>query len=206
MKSVTSPIQLDLPHSKNFHTTPSDSQVKINYIQESHCTLSLFVFIHFILRVFFWIANSSYATTLILKRGQEEIELLFTSFGIFLAITNIFACKTETLLSKYSISIINLAFLAGFVMVFWTEASRLVYDVCIDFPHSMRGQCDNDKWLLCILLGYSFLGIYLVGAMLVCSLKVVYYSTPTQEYDELPSIVSENQEIAKDNHDPALQA
>ena len=92
------------------------------------------------------------------------------------------------------------------MMVFWTEASRLVYDVCIDFPHNMRGQCDNDKWLLCILLGYSFLGLYLVAAMLVCSLKVVYYSMPAQEYEDPISITSDAPENAKPQDDVSLQA
>lgn len=45
MKTVTSPVHLELPQYKNLNQTPTDSQVKINYIQESHCTLSLFVFV-----------------------------------------------------------------------------------------------------------------------------------------------------------------
>ncbi len=70
----------------------------------------------------------------------------------------------------------------------------------------MRGQCDNDKWLLCILLGYSFLGLYLVAAMLVCSLKVVYYSMPTQEYEDPISITSDAPENVKPQDDVSLQA
>ena len=46
MKTVTSPaVHLELPQYKNLNQTPTDIQVKINYIQESHCTLSLFVFV-----------------------------------------------------------------------------------------------------------------------------------------------------------------
>jgi len=73
----------------------------------------------------------------------------------------------------------------------------------------MRGQCDHDKWLLCILLGYSLLGLYLVGAMLVCSLKVIYFSMPSQEYEDLvsiTSITSDVQESAKPQNDVSQQA
>lgn len=135
-----------------------------------------------------------------MKEDHNKIQLYFSLAGIFVGAIGFLLHRFSHKLVNSLLIIITALFIGVISVIIFLEAEILLYDLCVDYPESLKGECFDYKNLFVCLLPYDIAELLLTLAALLYSIKPL----GLLNFSEIPDIANRSV-MAYDTLDETLE-